>query len=636
MAANTRQQPFVPPDNKLFFGANYQAANLDYPDLMNKRIKNTPGADLFTGLSIFNAQANLREMGNVMDLYYYVSKIMKEVDATQTDAILLLSLTMEGPGRIGEVGNATSVVETWQRIYQGTLSFLTPETRPNVNFIWSPDCSNPGSNPESPDPFAPFYPGDNFVDWIGCPIIYVKDKPFPDYVNILPPGDFADNAMKGVYISQNPAIAPVKLPSVYELYSKAKNKPFMITKAGAGYNIDYTRELREQTGITDLFPKSKYSQSEVKRAFWRQILNTTFLEAYPQLKGVCMYETKAIWAGQIIYDTNVFGYPASNISKGAAEVIPAFIEDFKSMPFVIWAKDKAGNSAGPTSLQPSNSTSSSNASDSSKSKMMIGVIAGGAILLIIAVTAVILYRNRRSRRGSQTKKPLTTSNQQHLTPPTPISSIPNTATKQRNVESVKVETLTASTASSPIQNPNALVTPIPPPASVTRASRGSPTLDEQKDRNLFHRPASRTPSDEGPSQHKEVPSKIRMDMEQYGSLQRGSAIGESSLPETWSRQSVRQWLIESGVSEHIAEILYTNNITGRSLLTLTDTDLQRMRITQMTVRSMIMHLCNELNNRNQGLVSPGTLDRPPNAGDTIGRWMGTRTEENDAPPTYTD
>ena len=71
------------------------------------------------------------------------------------------------------------------------------------------------------DPYSPYYPGDDYVDWIGASNYHFGTS-FPYLDNSIPrPGEFEDN---------------INSYNLYQTYAAKKNKPFMIAETGAAWH----------------------------------------------------------------------------------------------------------------------------------------------------------------------------------------------------------------------------------------------------------------------------------------------------------------------------------------------------------------------------------------------------------------
>jgi hypothetical protein len=205
---------------------------------------------------------------------------MQRLTNTSTSFEIVLRFAPEMNGNWMEFGmQPTMYRQLWIRVYQAVK-----RVAPSVSFAWAPnfgvnypygfggpvspadlellDTNRNGRIDFGDDAYAPFYPGDEYVDWVGLSL-YWKGAGVP---NTLPPPEQIHQ-----YINSR---------SFYDLYSVAKNKPYMIAESSSGWFPDYP------TSTTEF---------EMKQRFWRQYLtNATFLRQYPNLKLISQFEFRKI------------------------------------------------------------------------------------------------------------------------------------------------------------------------------------------------------------------------------------------------------------------------------------------------------------------------------------------------------
>jgi hypothetical protein len=127
------------------------------------------------------------------------------------------------------------------------------------------DTNRNGILDEGDEPYAPFYPGDEYVDWVGTSVYHYGSQ-WPWLDNVLPrPGQFVEFMNSGRF---------------YDIYAIQRNKPLMIAESGATFHID------RPVGDGEL---------PIKQAWWRQyITNATFLRTYPKVKLISLFEFQKI------------------------------------------------------------------------------------------------------------------------------------------------------------------------------------------------------------------------------------------------------------------------------------------------------------------------------------------------------
>ncbi|KAI8818214.1 uncharacterized protein EV422DRAFT_194430 [Fimicolochytrium jonesii] len=192
------------------------------------------------------------------------------------------------------------------------------------------DTNNDTRVDEKDDPYLPYYPGDEFVDWIGVTALFntslggsasITSSRSPsassDISIIVPPGSrnatLATNTTLITLPSNNtssnntltlPTLSPrynVIPPtgnttvnatgfsveqilrggkfSIYR-FAERREKPFVIGETGIGY-LSGGREVGAEKGPTEL---------DVKSAWWAQLFNKTFLDRHPLVRAVVWYD----------------------------------------------------------------------------------------------------------------------------------------------------------------------------------------------------------------------------------------------------------------------------------------------------------------------------------------------------------
>jgi hypothetical protein len=209
----------------------------------------------------------------------------------------------------------TKYIPLWRRVH-AAVKRVAPQTA----FVWSPnfsygypygsqtgrmlagpipvddllllDTNKDGKFDSNDDPYSPFYPGDEYVDWVGLSFYWKAVNAVPSY------GMYALAANSGNF---------------YNDYAVAKNKPMMVSEGGA---VVYPHLVR---------PDSP-SELAIKRAWWNQsITNLQFLDQFPLIKLFSIFEFRKV------EDASPFGGipPLSDFRITHEEqLIRAFREDF--------------------------------------------------------------------------------------------------------------------------------------------------------------------------------------------------------------------------------------------------------------------------------------------------------------------
>ncbi|KAL7747144.1 hypothetical protein RI367_007504 [Sorochytrium milnesiophthora] len=124
------------------------------------------------------------------------------------------------------------------------------------------DTNGDGWIDHKDDPYTPYWPGEEYVDWIGVDIYHFGDM---------------DNACNAVAGKKQFATLMTGSPfRLYDMFAKRYNKPFAITETGASYYPE------DKT--------SRVSELDVKRSWWTQLTDTRIKATYPLLAMVCWFE----------------------------------------------------------------------------------------------------------------------------------------------------------------------------------------------------------------------------------------------------------------------------------------------------------------------------------------------------------
>lgn len=161
--------------------------------------------------------------------------------------------------------------------YTGGQYSVNKTTDPNFPLL---DTNRDGAFDKNDDPYASFYPGDEYVDWVGLSTYYFGPK-FPWIDNALPSKDQFVNILTGAngYGGSN----------FYKTYSEKAGKPFFITEGGAAYHLYF---LANKTAILTPGP----GELPIKQAYWRQYLtNNQIQRQFPKLKAIGMFEIVKVY-----------------------------------------------------------------------------------------------------------------------------------------------------------------------------------------------------------------------------------------------------------------------------------------------------------------------------------------------------
>ena len=133
------------------------------------------------------------------------------------------------------------------------------------------DTNSDGSLSAADDPYAPYYPGDDAVDWVGMSL-YQWGNAYPWGENELPEADAFVARLTGTYRGANGDESAV--PDFYASYVEAHDKPMAITE---------TAILYDPAGPGP-------AEAELKGAWWRQVFAPAVRERFPRIGMINWFE----------------------------------------------------------------------------------------------------------------------------------------------------------------------------------------------------------------------------------------------------------------------------------------------------------------------------------------------------------
>jgi hypothetical protein len=133
------------------------------------------------------------------------------------------------------------------------------------------DTDHDGALDGRDDPYAPYYPGDGAVDWVGMSL-YHWGNTYPWGANVVPePGKFAQQ-LTGTY--NGAGGNDLAVPDFYTEYAVRHGKPLAIAETAALVNTS-----RDASGAL-----------AIKQAWWGQVLAGDIPKRFPALKMVNWFE----------------------------------------------------------------------------------------------------------------------------------------------------------------------------------------------------------------------------------------------------------------------------------------------------------------------------------------------------------
>ena len=168
---------------------------------------------------------------------------------------------------------APGTATMWAPAYGGGYPYTTPPAGPPGPL----DTDGDGAVTGSDDPYAPYWPGDDAVDWVGLSLFHWGTT-FPWGENEVPePGKLVDQ-LTGEYDGRGGGDHR-GLPDVYGVYGERHGKPVALAETGGAF---YTPAA---VGGAD--------EIAIKQAWAAQLLDPALKERFPRLAMVNWVEREA-------------------------------------------------------------------------------------------------------------------------------------------------------------------------------------------------------------------------------------------------------------------------------------------------------------------------------------------------------
>ncbi len=161
----------------------------------------------------------------------------------------------------------------WAPNYGGGYPFAGGkyEAKPGTADFAALDTNHDGVITMADDAYAPYYPGDDAVDWVGMSLYHWGAK-YPWGENEIPEAKKFADQLTGNYNGANGDDS--LLPDFYGVYGKDHNKPVAIPETAALYNPAV----------------GGASEAEIKRAWWEQVFGAQTHAQFPNLKMINWFE----------------------------------------------------------------------------------------------------------------------------------------------------------------------------------------------------------------------------------------------------------------------------------------------------------------------------------------------------------
>lgn len=187
------------------------------------------------------------------------------------------------------------------------------------------DTNNDGRLTDTDDAYSPYYPGDEFVDWVGVSVYNTGRDSRTRQTTPANPNIVA------AYISS----ASDTLFDFYGRYSAAKGKPFMLSETGSAFITNYTSG----------------DELSIKQSWWVSILNAAVRSNdFPNWKA-------AVWFEEIkpeqSYDDSSLSVIKDYRITFKEDIKNALVRDLTAEPRLVWADSMKYSCNGSVSVSSS-------------------------------------------------------------------------------------------------------------------------------------------------------------------------------------------------------------------------------------------------------------------------------------------
>ncbi|KAJ3124405.1 hypothetical protein HK100_011245 [Physocladia obscura] len=186
-------------------------------------------------------------------------------------------------------------VSEWKRIVTAVRAVTN-----RVAFVWSPnsgnlypfgatkpsnateaaalDTNNNGELDNGDDPYTPYWPGAEYVDWVGISLYWKGniDTGTPPHDNSASPTDYWTQMVQGGPDGSNTAFP------FYTMFADKYSIPLVMSEGGAAFALFQ--------GPTNTTLPVNAGQITIEQTFWRSYLSTTVFSTYPKAKMFFNFE----------------------------------------------------------------------------------------------------------------------------------------------------------------------------------------------------------------------------------------------------------------------------------------------------------------------------------------------------------
>jgi beta-mannanase len=154
----------------------------------------------------------------------------------------------------------------------------------------------------------PYYPGDEYVDWVGLSLYYYA---LQEGDNSVPPPGYLSAWLTG---GNGQAETDIALLNFYNRFAIERNKPMILSESGAPYNH---------------FSTAGSSELTIKQTWWRELLGGTLQQNFPKLLGAVNFEERKADSGKIEKDWKI-------VTSTDQTVISSFVSELPSFSSIVY------------------------------------------------------------------------------------------------------------------------------------------------------------------------------------------------------------------------------------------------------------------------------------------------------------
>jgi hypothetical protein len=161
----------------------------------------------------------------------------------------------------------------WAPNYGGGYPFAGGAylAKPGTPDFTALDTNHDGKLTMADDPYAPYYPGDDAVDWVGMSVYHWGNK-HPWGANAVPEAGKFAAMLTGTYSGS--VGDETSVPNFYAIFAEQHHRPMAVTETAAFY-------APAAGGVAEL---------AVKQAWWQQVFSSENPQRFPMLKMINWFE----------------------------------------------------------------------------------------------------------------------------------------------------------------------------------------------------------------------------------------------------------------------------------------------------------------------------------------------------------